>query len=162
MPYIYRKPKVWRNGVTGIVIGDPPLSISKRKKRKNTTHNNAKIRKSFSTLAEKEFEDILNSLNEGVLKGRFVREWAFADKWILDFFFFENRLGIEIDGSIHKKPEQMIRDREKEKDCRKWSITLVRITNREVLGNRKYLIEKLREAWRKANNNFKRSPYASL
>ena len=143
------------------MIGDAPLVFDLQKHR-NKSQENARKRKACPTPAERELEKILNSLNGGVLRGLFFREWAFADRWILDFFFHEIRLGIEVDGSIHELPAQKQRDREKELACDEWSITLLRVTNREVFGNREELLEKLREGWRTASRRFKQSVYARL
>ena len=162
MVHIYRKPKIWRTRAIGTgVIGDAPL-VFEPQKRRNKSQENARKRKARPTPAERELESILNSLNGGVLRGRFFREWAFADRWILDFFFHEIRLGIEVDGSVHSVPIQKQRDREKEETCEEWSITLLRVSNREVFGDRQALVEKLRVAWRTASQRFKRSVYARL
>jgi very-short-patch-repair endonuclease len=101
MAYVCRKPKMWRTRAIGTsMIGDAPL-VFEPQRRRNKSQENARKRRSAPTPAERELERILNSLNGGVLRGRFFREWAFADKWILDFFFHEVRLGIEVDGSVH-------------------------------------------------------------
>jgi very-short-patch-repair endonuclease len=162
MAYMYRKPKMWRTRAIGTtVIGDPPL-VFEPQRRRNKSQENARRRRSAPTPAERELERILNSLNGGVLRGRFFREWAFADRWILDFFFHEVRLGIEVDGSVHSLASQKQRDREKERTCDEWSITLLRISNREVFGDRQALVQKLRAAWRLASRRFKQSVYARL
>ncbi|MGA9164034.1 MAG: DUF559 domain-containing protein [Thiobacillus sp.] len=162
MARIYRKPKLWRGHVIGgAVIGDAPVVFEPQKHR-NKAQENARKRKSQYTRAEQELERILNSLNGGVLRSRFFREWAFADRWILDFFFHEIRLGIEVDGSIHDLPSQALKDREKEQACDEWDITLIRIKNEEVFGNRDVLVEKLRDGWRTAQRRFKQSVYARL
>ena len=104
MTHIYRKPKIWRTRSVGAgVIGDAPL-VFEPQKRRNKSQENARKRKACPTPAERELENILNALNDGALRGRFFREWTFADRWILDFFFHEIRLGIEVDGSIHSLP----------------------------------------------------------
>lgn len=115
------------------------------------TQGFAKQRRRFPTSAEAELDRILTGLNGGVLRGRFIREWAFDGKWILDFFFQGVRLGIEVDGSSHKLPAQMILDRMKELACVNLDITLIRITNREVFGNRDALINRLRNGWKRAS-----------
>jgi len=60
------------------------------------------------------------------------------------------RLGIEIDGAIHRTPDQIKRDRQKESDCARFDITLIRVTNSEVFGNRERLTTKLRDGWKQA------------
>ena len=135
------------------VIGDAPVGMvgSGNYNGGSRTQRLAKKRKSMSTRAEKELETILNELNNGVLKGEFEREWAFAGKWILDFFFHENRLGIEVDGSSHNLKMQKEKDLKKEQACVQFGVTLIRITNQEVFGDRKALIRKLREGYKEAN-----------
>ena len=110
----------------------------------------AKRRREIPTGAEKRLEQILNSLNNGVLRGKFQREWSFHGKFILDFFFYEVRLGIEVDGGYHQMPSQRKKDRKKERACDDNDITLLRLTNEEVFGPREVLVKRLREAWRRA------------
>jgi very-short-patch-repair endonuclease len=155
----YRKPKQWRAPWGAMVIGDPPIVLPKPARTKNKAHENAKIRRSQPTSAEGTFAKILDELGGGALKRRYVREWAFADKWILDFYFDEVRLGIEVDGSIHAMKEQRLRDRAKEQACRDWHITLLRISNQEVFGRRAHVVEKLLRAWAQAKRQYAASPY---
>jgi len=108
-----------------------------------------KLRKNL-TKAEKTMYAILVNLNGGALKGRFKMQHPISGKWIVDIFFPENRLAIEIDGSIHNTEEQKLLDKLKEEDCERFDITLIRITNQEVFGNRDQLIQKLRLGWKKA------------
>ena len=136
------------------VIGDPPFAPSSPRGGSRLQKIAKKRRKKY-TRAEKRLEEILNSLNKGILKGKFHREWAFAGKWILDFFFYENRLGIEVDGHYHKSEDQRKKDNEKEKDCDRFDITLLRLSNNDIFGNREILINKLRKGWREANNRIK-------
>ena len=101
-------------------------------------------RRKNPTPAEDALRRILNRLNGGVLKGKFRREYAISGRWIVDFYFPEKRLAIEVDGSVHLTEEQQSRDRLKNADCVRFDITMLRVTNREVFGDRKALIEKLR------------------
>jgi very-short-patch-repair endonuclease len=161
IPNKYKKLMNRRNPTWGgIVVGESSPVTTKPLPRRNTAHKNAKFLRRNQTPAEIKLNEILKDLNGGVLKGRFFCQWAFADKWILDFFFYENRLGIEVDGSIHKETEQCVRDNEKEKACKEWGITLIRIRNHEVFGGRDYLVNLLRKGWRQANQNIKDSPFA--
>ena len=111
---------------------------------------NAEERRANPTKAEAELEKILNMLNNGVLKGRFAREHVISGRWIVDFFFAEIRLAIEVDGSIHYTDEQRKKDAAKEADCELFDITLLRVRNSEVFGNRSQLVDKLRAGWRAA------------
>ena len=149
MPYIYRKPRksLTASAYVAHTIGDPSPTSVPYSKRPRRTQKYAQERKKIHTLAEKEFERILCSLR---LVGKFEREWAFKN-WILDFYFREKRLGVEIDGSYHESPKQSARDALKTRDCERAGITILRLTNAEVFGNRDRPIEKLRVAWRMAN-----------
>ena len=155
MPNFQRKPI--RNGPIGtIVVGDAPVgAVGAGWTKGSATQRLAKKRAKRPTRAEKELGTILNGLSNGVLKGKFQREWAFAGKWILDFFFYENCFGIEVDGSYHDSENQKQKDLEKEKACDKFDITLLRLTNQEIFGNRETLISRLREGFRKANERMK-------
>ena len=104
------------------------------------------------TPAEKRLRRILEQLNYGVLRGKFKCQYPISGRWIVDFFFPEIRLAIEVDGAIHGTDEQRKLDRQKDADCKRFDITMLRITNREVFGNRAALIEKLRTGWRNALN----------
>ena len=77
---------------------------------------------------------MLRRVANGVLIGKFRTEWAICGKWILDFYFPEYRLAIEIDGGYHDEPEQKEKDKAKSADCEKLEITLFRLTNHEVLN----------------------------
>jgi very-short-patch-repair endonuclease len=161
MPSRYRKPKLWRssNPFPG-VIRDAPIVSDRIQRRKNTAWKNATRLRKRPTKAEQHLELVLNSLNHGVLQGSFLKQWAFADKWILDFFFFENRLGIEVDGSIHNTSAQRLRDEEKEAACRTWGITLLRVSNRQVFGPEEELVRLLRAGWKQASTSIKSSEFA--
>ena len=130
------------------VIGDAPMLAHSY----NRSHilENAERRRENPTAAEAELQRILDSLNGGVLRGKFRREHVISGKWIVDFFFPEIRLAIEVDGSIHDTQVQRAKDREKEVDCKRFDITLLRLRNAEIFGDRDRLIEKLRAGWRAA------------
>ena len=102
------------------------------------------------TRAERRLLGILNSLNGGVLRGRFNTQHVVSGRWIVDFFFSEIRLAIEVDGGVHRTDEQRARDWQKEQDCTRFDITLLRITNADVFGDRDKLVHKLRHGWRMA------------
>lgn len=159
MKKIYRKPKRWTANVP-VVIGESLVEEEYRFRRRNTACRNARYLAKNPTPAEKEFERILNNLNGGVLRGKFFTQWVLYDKWILDFFFYENRLAVEIDGSFHDRLDQIERDKEKDQDCKDKHVTLIRISNKEVFGDREELIAKLRRGWRKASKKMKKSHFA--
>jgi very-short-patch-repair endonuclease len=102
------------------------------------------------TRAEREFKNFLLSLNGGALRNRFRTQHVASGCWIIDFFFPDVRLGIEIDGNVHRTHAQKRLDRQKEEDCARFDITLLRIKNSDVFGDQKALVDKLRNGWREA------------
>lgn len=112
----------------------------------------ADYRRANPTRAEAELLQILNTLNDGVLRRKFEREHVISGKWIVDFFFPEIRLAIEVDGSIHLTGHQLRRDKLKDADCAKFDITVLRVKNSEVFGRSEDLIAKLRDGWREAKS----------
>jgi very-short-patch-repair endonuclease len=109
----------------------------------------AEARREGPTRAERALEAILNGLAGGALEGRFRREWV-CGGWILDFYFPSVRLGIEVDGGYHRATLQRSRDLHKAAALEAAGVTLVRVKNEEVFGDRARLVAKLREAWRAA------------
>lgn len=130
------------------VVGEHPLTTEYpvRSRIREFADSNRKN----PTPAERELRRILDQLNGGVLRGKYKCQHAISGKWIVDFFFPEIRLAIEVDGSIHLTEEQREQDRLKEADCARFDITMLRIGNREVYRDRESLIEKLRSGWREA------------
>jgi very-short-patch-repair endonuclease len=110
-------------------------------------------RREHPTRAERALAVILNGLNEGALDGRFRREWVCGGRWIVDFYFPEVRLGIEVDGGYHRSTTQKGWDLFKEGGLESAGVTLLRLTNEEVFGDRERLLRKLRQAWRTALRN---------
>ena len=121
-------------GSIGYVVGEG--RYDKGKYTRSHILNNADKRRKNPTVAEKELETILNELGNGSLRGKFTREHVISGKWIVDFFFHEIRLAIEVDGSIHYSNEQRQKDAIKDADARRLNITVLRIANSQVFGNR--------------------------
>jgi len=114
-------------------------------------------RREHPTRAERALAAILSGLNEGALDGRFRREWVCGGRWIVDFYFPEVRLGIEVDGGYHRSTTQKGWDLFKEGGLESAGVTLLRLTNEEVFGDRERLLGKLRQAWRTALRNSRRA-----
>ena len=133
----------------GVVYEEPIFvgSYSKSHIVKNTEK-----RRANPTKAEAKLRSILNSLNGGVLRGKFKREHVVSGKWIVDFFFPEIRLAIEVDGSVHNTQVQRGKDRKKDADCKRFDITVLRLRNADIFGDRDRLVEKFREGWRAAKS----------
>jgi very-short-patch-repair endonuclease len=109
------------------------------------------------TAAEAELERILRSLGGGALAGEFRREWPVGD-WTLDFYFPTVRLAIEVDGGYHRAQWRWRLDLAKNRDLEARGITVLRLANAEVFGDRDKLVARLRVAWRAAMENMRRNP----
>ena len=114
-----------------------------------------------STDAETELEQILNSLGNGALRGEFQREWRVGD-WAVDFYFAQIRLAIEVDGGYHRALSRWRKDLHKTRDLEASGITVLRLTNSEVLGDRERLVTRLRAAWRAAQERSRQQGSTSL
>jgi very-short-patch-repair endonuclease len=101
------------------------------------------------TRAEAALENLLNELGNGALRGEFRREWPF-EGWFLDFYFPHIRLAIEVDGGYHRAQAQWREDQWKTRALEAQGITVLRLTNVQVLGDRAALVQMLRMAWREA------------
>ena len=125
--------------------------------RPGNVQKHATRRRWNSTSSEEKLHQILNELNGGVLRGQFSRKHAILGKWIVDFYFHEIDLAIEVDGPFHRNKSRLKRDGRKDAYCARSGITLLRITSREVFGDREILIRRLRAGWRKALDRRNRS-----
>ncbi|MFH1598105.1 MAG: DUF559 domain-containing protein [Patescibacteria group bacterium] len=130
------------------------LGHKKPRPRGVFTQRFAELNRNKPTGAENKFNEILEKIDNGVLKDKFIFQWAFKGKWILDFYFYENRFGIEIDGSYHNIYRQKEVDNKKTKACQDFNITIIRFTNKEVFGNREKLIKKFWDGYNKASKNY--------
>jgi very-short-patch-repair endonuclease len=115
--------------------------------KKSRIRDYADYRRKFPTSAEKELDTILRGVNGGVLLGLFQREHVVSGKWIVDFFFPTIRLAIEVDGSYHLIETQIKKDSLKDSDCARFDITVLRLLNSEIFGDREVLLSRLREGW---------------
>ena len=78
---------------------------------------------------------------------RFRRQHAISHV-ILDFYCPELRLGIEVDGGIHRQPDVRAKDLYKEELIENYGITLLRFTNDLIAVNIDLVVEKIRNAVR--------------
>jgi len=146
----YRKPNMslWRSAARhGVgVIGEnwsPPRQVTRKK---GGTRHPASRRGQRYTKTELEFEKILMNLGDGVFRGKYKRAYPFKN-WVLNFYLHEVGLGIDVDdGWVDSEP----RRNRKVADCKSAGIVLVRFSKFEVFGNRKLLVDKLRESYREA------------
>jgi len=80
------------------------------------------------------------------LKAKFRRQCR-IENWAVDFYCFEYRVAIELDGGVHSQPSQRRRDAAKEDSLRTLGISLLRIPNGLVLEDPEEFVRKVREAF---------------
>ncbi len=90
------------------------------------------------TLAEQKFQNILVEL-----KIKYKAQYCFNGKFILDFYLFNPKVGVEIDGYTHLYHKQKRRDCIKEAECILKGIRVIRFTNDEVLNHSSSVAKKL-------------------
>ena len=78
------------------------------------------------------------------LGAKFHRQYR-IENWVVDFYCFEHRLAIELDGSVHSQPSQMRRDATKEDYLRMIGVRLLRIPNGLVLQDPERFVRQVRE-----------------
>ena len=84
-----------------------------------------------------------------LLRGRRLgakfRRQCRIENWVVDFYCFERRLAVELDGGVHSQPSQMRRDAAKEDYLKTMGVRLVRIANGLVLEDPEGFVRKVRE-----------------
>jgi uroporphyrinogen-III synthase len=98
--------------------------------------------RSNQTEAEKAAWYLLRRRRQGA---KFRRQCRIENR-VVDFYCFEHRLAIELDGGAHSQPSQMRKDASKEDYLRMLGITLLRIPNGLVLEDPEEFARKVREA----------------
>ena len=68
------------------------------------------------------------------------------ENWVVDFYCFEHRLAIELDGGVHSQPSPMRKEAAKEDYWRSLGIGLLRIPNGLVWEDAEEFVRKVREA----------------
>jgi uroporphyrinogen-III synthase len=79
------------------------------------------------------------------LEAKFRRQCR-IENWVVDFYCFEFRLAIELDGGVHSQPSQMRKDAAKEDYLRALGISLLRIPNGLVLEDPEEFAGRVRQA----------------
>jgi very-short-patch-repair endonuclease len=113
-------------------------------KRKRALEEFAARNRENPTFAEEKMVRlILDAYHGGLIWCLPVRQYVVANNWILDLYFPDVKLGIEIDGDYHGAETQIVRDVKKELACTKLKIKLLRFRNSDVTHNSKQVTEKL-------------------
>jgi very-short-patch-repair endonuclease len=96
------------------------------------------------TEAEKAAWYLLRNRNLGL---KFRRQYP-IDNYVVDFYCFERRLAVELDGGIHSQPSQIRKDRAKDAYLKSLGIRVVRLPNGLVLEDPEGFVRKVCEAAR--------------
>ncbi len=75
-------------------------------------------------------------------RGLKFRRQHVIEGFVLDFYCPEVRLGIEVDGGVHLKRKDY--DELRQEAIESEGITIVRITNKELLNRKRSILEKLK------------------
>lgn len=74
---------------------------------------------------------------------RFLRQYG-VGPYILDFYCAKLRLGIEVDGEVHKEAERKVYDKDREEYLKSLNIRLIRVWNRNVLKHTRETLNELK------------------
>jgi cyclase len=85
-----------------------------------------------------------NYLKGGVKSLRFRRQHP-VSLYIADFYCHGVRLIIEIDGSIHNRPDVKENDEQREKNLKDWGYKVMRFTNERVMKEADKVVEEISE-----------------
>lgn len=97
-----------------------------------------------------EAEDILWQKVRGRRLGAKFRRQHPIDRYIVDFYCFEKRLVIEVDGGIHLNPEIKKNDEQRQKIIESFGYRFLRFTNEEVLNDIGEVLDKIRKTIRES------------
>ncbi len=78
------------------------------------------------------------------LGAKFRRQCRISN-WVVDFYCFEHRLAVELEGGVHSQPSQMQRDAAKEDYFRTIGIRLLSVPDGLVLEDPEGFVRKVRE-----------------
>ena len=67
--------------------------------------------------------------------GKKFRRQVSIKKYVVDFFCFELRLAIEVDGPSHFTRDAFIKDQQRQKEIEREGVGFLRFTNADVYGN---------------------------
>ncbi len=82
-----------------------------------------------------EAENILWQALRNKKTGFKVKRQQVVDKYIVDFICIEKQVIIEVDGGIHLKPENIEKDKERERVLKTLGYDILRFENKEVIHN---------------------------
>jgi len=116
-----------------------------------------KLLKEFSVQSRSkptEAENVLwQHLRDKQLDGIKFRRQHIIDKYIADFVSLENKLVVEVDGSIHQLPENKESDEQRTERLNELGYTVIRFTNSEVTGDIDAVTARIKEKFLKLSES---------
>jgi very-short-patch-repair endonuclease len=94
------------------------------------------------TPAERAAWHLLRNRRSGA---KFRRQFRIGN-WVVDFYSFEYRLALELDGGVHSQPSQMRRDATKEAYLTRLGVRLLRVPNALVLEDPEEFLRRVQAA----------------
>lgn len=73
--------------------------------------------------------------------------------YIADFYCYNVKLDIEIDGSVHNHDDVKALDQIREKELQNWGYTVIRFTNQEIIGQIENVLERISDIVNLINHN---------
>ncbi len=95
-----------------------------------------------NTMTEAEKALWKNLRNRQIMGFRFRRQHPIND-FVVDFFCYEAKLVIELDGEVHDDISQKERDQERSKVLNGLGLNVIRFRNEEVLNNLDEVVSKI-------------------
>ena len=100
-----------------------------------------------------------NHLKNRQLEGRKFRRQHSIEKFIVDFYCYEEQLIIELDGELHNEPKQVAYDNRRTKRLEKLGNRVLRFENKMVFDNLGSVIQEIKENFK--NSTTSSSPLAN-
>jgi len=103
------------------------------------------IKKYFARTLRKEQTKAEKIIWESIRNRKFhnlkFRRQHVIEGFVLDFYCSELKLGIEVDGGIHKKRKDY--DELRQEVIESEGVLIIRITNKEIMGNKRAVLNKI-------------------
>lgn len=117
---------------TGVV--DPEASTSPSVTRHTNLPALKAIRRDLRNNATRAERALWNVLKGRQLQGRKFRRQHSVGRYVLDFYCPDERLAVELDGSVHDDPLRRAHDAARQAYLERMGIRVLRFQNREVLA----------------------------
>ena len=104
---------------------------------RDLVHRAKELRKHPTAAERKLWDDYLCKFPHRVLRQRPI------DHFIVDFYCAALRLVIEVDGEIHESEQSQVYDEGRSKILHSYGLTVLRVTNAEVMGEFDRVCEKI-------------------